>query len=111
MVRDHGSGLPDQVLSDVMLCVTELVTNSVQHPRVHGDRDVEMSLRLTDEGIRVRVGDRGAGFEPNPRRERGANGGYGLYIVELLADRWGVERGDLTWVWFEIDLQGSGARA
>ena len=107
VVRDHGSALPEQVLSDVTLCVTELVTNSVQHPHVPGE--VELSLRMSAEAVRVRVGDRGRGFAPRRRRPRGAKGGYGLHIVELLADRWGVERGDLTWVWFEIDLGGSGA--
>ena len=109
MVRDHGSALSEQVLSDVMLCVTELVTNSVQHPHVPGDGEVQMWLRMSDEAVRVRVGDRGLGFEPKLRHPRGAKGGYGLHIVELLADRWGVERGDLTWVWFEIDLGRSGA--
>jgi anti-sigma regulatory factor (Ser/Thr protein kinase) len=109
VVRDHGSALPEEVLSDVMLCVTELVTNSVQHPHVPGNGDVEMWLRMSDEGVRVRVGDRGPGFEPKRHPPRGEKGGYGLHIVELLADRWGVERGDLTWVWFEIDLGGYGA--
>lgn len=108
-MRDHCSVLPEQVLSDVMLCVTELVTNSVQHPHVPSDGEVEMSLRMSEEAVRVQVGDRGPGFEPRTRRPRGAKGGYGLHIVELLADRWGVERDDLTWVWFEIDLGGSGA--
>jgi anti-sigma regulatory factor (Ser/Thr protein kinase) len=92
-----------------MLCVTELVTNSVQHPHVPGNGEVELSLRMSDEAVRVQVGDRGPGFEPKRRRPRGAKGGYGLHIVELLADRWGVERGARTWVWFEIDLEGSGA--
>ena len=30
-------------------------------------------------------------------------GGWGLYLVDQLADRWGVNRGKLTRVWFEID--------
>jgi hypothetical protein len=31
-------------------------------------------------------------------------GGWGLFLVEKLADRWGVARNSLTRVWFEIDL-------
>ena len=109
MVGDYGSDLPEEVLADLMLCVTELVTNSVQHPRVP-DAEVELSLWMSDDAVRVQVGDRGTGFELRRRRRRDASGGFGLYIVELLADRWGIERGDLTWVWFEIDLGGYGAR-
>src|SRR5256885_16552073 len=82
VVRDRGSALPEQVLSDVMLCVTELVTNSVQHPPVPRDGGVEMSLRMSDEAVPVQVGDRGPGFEPKPRRPRGGKGGYGLHMVE-----------------------------
>jgi hypothetical protein len=36
-------------------------------------------------------------------REPGARGGgYGLYLVEQLAKRWGVERNEGTVVWFEL---------
>jgi hypothetical protein len=51
------------------------------------------------------VGDGGDGFARR-RFVRHAAGehGYGLYIVELLSDRWGVARDTLNWVWFEIDL-------
>jgi anti-sigma regulatory factor (Ser/Thr protein kinase) len=99
------------VVSDLELCVTELVTNGVRHPDTSDGEPVEMSVRLSDEGVRVEVGDRGEGFDVDRLpREGGPRGGYGLYIVELLADRWGVERRDLTWVWFEIDVRGGGAR-
>ena len=93
-----------------MLCVTELVTNSVQHPAASGADEVELSVRLSPEAVRVEVGDRGEGFElARVAQERGPGGGWGLYIVDLLADRWGVERSDHTRVWLEIDLGGSGA--
>jgi hypothetical protein len=36
----------------------------------------------------------------NPPPHQG--GGHGLRLVDLVADRWGVERGS-TRVWFEID--------
>jgi hypothetical protein len=36
----------------------------------------------------------------NPPPHQGA--GHGLRLVDLVADRWGVERGS-TRVWFEID--------
>jgi len=108
---DLDSPLPDALLCDLMLCVTELVTNSVKHPAAGNADEVQLAVRLSPELVRVEVGDRGPGFEPEKmRRPRGERGGWGLFIVERLADRWGIDRRDLTWVWFEIDLGGPGAR-
>jgi anti-sigma regulatory factor (Ser/Thr protein kinase) len=108
---DLESPLLDGVLADLMLCVTELVTNSVRHPAVASAGEVELSIRLSPAFVHVEVGDRGPGFEPGKvRRKRGERGGWGLFIVDRLADRWGVDRRDLTWVWFEMDLGGPGAR-
>lgn len=109
---DLDRPLPQDKLNDLMLCVTELVTNSIQHPSPAEAGEIEVAVRLSPASVRVEVGDCGPGFEPgNLRRDRGERGGWGLYIVDLLADRWGVERSDLTWVWFEMDLGGSGAPA
>ena len=108
---DLDSQLPDGVMADLMLCVTELVTNCVQHPPEGAGGEVELAVRMSTGSVHVEVGDEGPGFEPRVRRERGARGGFGLYIVDCLADRWGVERRDRNWVWFEMDLGGSGASA
>jgi anti-sigma regulatory factor (Ser/Thr protein kinase) len=98
-------------MTDLMLCVTELVTNSVQHPDAPHADEVEVSVHLSGDIVRVEVDDHGRGFEQeHVGKERGSGGGWGLYIVDLLSDRWGVDRGDRTRVWLEIDLGGSGAR-
>jgi len=59
----------------------------------------------------VRVTDGGAGLVPRPgavRTEKGA--GFGLFIVEQLARRWGVTReAGKTRVWFELGCQTSSA--
>jgi anti-sigma regulatory factor (Ser/Thr protein kinase) len=105
--------LPEGVVADLELCVTELVTNGVRHSEAR-DGDVEMRVMVSDAGVRIEVGDRGRGFATNHhgrRPRRFGPGGLGLYIVDVLADRWGVERSELHWVWFEIDLQRAGARA
>jgi anti-sigma regulatory factor (Ser/Thr protein kinase) len=106
--------LPPEVATDVELCVTELVTNSVQHADADAGYtgEVRMAVRLLASAVRVEVGDRGQGFDPARAalgRHGDGAGGYGLYIVQMLADRWGVECRDLTWVWFEIDLERAGA--
>ena len=53
------------------------------------------------EQVRVEVIDRGSGFDafatPEPEY-----GGFGLYLVDKLADRWGVETKEATLIWFEM---------
>lgn len=77
------------------LIVAELASNAVLHGRVPG-RSFRLALALTVQGVlRIEVTDtRG---DVLPRRERGdcgpAGSGYGLLLVDELADRWGV----LTW--------------
>ena len=59
--------------------------------------------------MRVEVSDGGGGFEPHARtRPRDEPGGWGLHLVDSLADRWGVETGRRTRVWFEIEPRPTG---
>src|SRR5207245_2733634 len=51
--------------------------------------------------VRVEVSDPGPGFQP--RTAGPEPGGFGLMLVERLADRWGVDPGGRSRVWFEID--------
>lgn len=100
-VEDLSSAIAPELRGDVTLLVSELVTNSVKYSD-HGD------LRLQIEAphprrVRVEVVDQGSGFLPQPRdRAITDAGGWGLHLVETLADRWGVHEGS-THVWFEID--------
>ena len=98
--------LPPDRLADARLLVTELVTNGV----LHGDGDVRLRVEASSEKVHVEVVDDGDGFRAVrrvPDRDRDRNGGWGLGIVEALADRWGVFAGS-THVWFEIDRSLSG---
>jgi anti-sigma regulatory factor (Ser/Thr protein kinase) len=99
--------LPPSLAEDdrgtLRLLVSELVTNSVRH--VSGsDKPVVLQLRIDDRRVRVEVHDGGAGFRPGKPEPRGAAGGFGLFLVERMSSRWGVERRDGTLVWFELDL-------
>jgi serine/threonine-protein kinase RsbW len=109
-MRELAGGLPGQVLDDVLLCVTELVTNGVEHGTPSASDPILMTVSTDDDRIRVEVGDRGAGFRSHRFVHSTGERGRGLYIVHLLADRWGIDRRGITWVWFEIDLPRAGAR-
>lgn len=90
---------PENRLYDASLCLSELVTNAVQHPGAGGD--LELTVAVDDSRLRVEVADRGSGFNPGPPTE-GDERGWGLFIVDNLSDSWGVEPGEGTVVWFEI---------
>ncbi len=83
------------------LLVSELVTNALRH----GDCEEPVELHASwNDVVRVEVVDRGDGFTPVPRsRPPEEPGGYGLFLVGSLADRWGVETNDCTTVWFELN--------
>src|SRR5436190_24157834 len=94
--------LDPSVAFDVRLLVSELVTNSVQHAQVAAEDSIVLSVALTDTTVRVSVRDEGPGFEPpaSPPPDD-ADAGWGLFLVEQLADAWGVGDGGKG-VWFEI---------
>ena len=94
---------PD-VVPDLKLLVSELITNSVKY-----GGNGEVTLRVdaaSPRKLRVEVIDQGAGFVPVARNRPATEvGGWGLHLVQTLSDRWGVYEGS-THVWFEIDRTG-----
>jgi len=91
---------PD-VVPDVKLLVSELISNSVKYGR---EGAVQLIMRSEDPShVHVEVVDQGVGFVPAARdRPKTEPGGWGLHLVEALTQRWGVHEGS-THVWFEID--------
>lgn len=97
-----GEHLEDRRRNDLLVLVTELVTNAVRHAGVGPDELVVLHLAAADGVARAEVCDGGPGFEPLERTP-GPDGGFGLMLLRTLASRWGVEVGDATCVWFELD--------
>ncbi|HEX2087354.1 MAG TPA: ATP-binding protein [Solirubrobacteraceae bacterium] len=85
---------------DLMLLVSELVTNAVRHA---GSDHFEVRLEVRPDLLRLEVHDEGNGFEPAIAPSDDGSGGYGLFIVDRLADRWGVERDEGGLIWVEVD--------
>lgn len=80
---------------DVLLLVSELVSNSVRHSF---SEEIDILVRANGSRIRVEVSDDGPGFtEEAPRGD-----GLGLKIVEKICDRWGLTSGDRFTVWAEL---------
>lgn len=96
--RSHLAALKPNLgprFDDVILVVSELVSNSVRHA---ASREVGIKIDAQKDYVRVEVTDDGDGFEPEaPRGE-----GLGLYLVDKIARRWGVVDDGRFTVWAEI---------
>jgi anti-sigma regulatory factor (Ser/Thr protein kinase) len=98
-----GRADPD-VLDDVRLLLSEIVTNAVRHSGSPSEAKIGLSVSAARGAVRVEVTDAGLGFAPAPRSAPWTQaGGWGLHLVDSLASRWGVDRGPRVRVWFEID--------
>jgi anti-sigma regulatory factor (Ser/Thr protein kinase) len=105
--RDAVAGLDGHlgpVFGDVVLVISELVTNSVRHAGLDATEPVQRSVRVRGDTVRVAVRDPGPGFVPPAAPQDPAHvGGWGLVLVEQLATRWGVEHdGEANVVWCEL---------
>ncbi len=88
-------------METLRLLVTELVANSIKHARADA---LTLRILVGHKSVLTEVTDEGPGFDPaQAGRPREDHTGWGLFLVERLADRWGVVRdGAATRVWFEL---------
>ena len=103
LIALNGRVRPDR-LDDLRLVVSELVTNSVRHAGLDRGEPIIVRVEVSSESVRVEVVDCGPGFAksasmPDPHH------GWGLPLVERVANRWGLERGSETKVWAELPLR------
>ena len=107
---DHG--MSATLLDDLRLLVSEVVTNAVRHAGASAGDEIELIARSGNGRVRVEVTDPGAGFRyDGPSGTLEAEGGWGLYLVDRIADRWGIDDDPSTRVWFElVDRPASVAR-
>ncbi|WP_329124260.1 ATP-binding protein [Streptomyces sp. NBC_01465] len=90
---------------DILLCVSELVTNALVHGVPPG-RGFLLRVLPYEGGVRVEVHDSGDGVPAIPRPDADADGGRGLLLVEALSDKWDVgERDPGKVVWCEFGLR------
>jgi len=87
-VRDRWPGADDDVLDDLTLIVSELVSNAVKH----GEPDILFRMRMNPLAVDISVLDHGTGALPQEvtAPDTSATSGRGLSIVDKLANDWGV---------------------
>lgn len=97
--RSFLNGLkPDlgPLFDDVLLVVSELVTNSVRHG--DGTKEVDVRVEANEGRIRLEVTDEGPCFDKDAPR----GNGRGLYIIDRVSDRWGIDCEGHCTVWVEM---------
>ena len=103
--------VPASAVDDARLLVSELVGNSMRHARLGPNDTIRVTAVVENGRLRVDVIDGGRGGGPpvagGIRPSPGAESGWGLYLVETLASRWGHGSGRY---WFELEI-GSFATA
>jgi anti-sigma regulatory factor (Ser/Thr protein kinase) len=98
-----SSDLTRQILDDVDVMVTELVTNAVLNARTPCEVTVTF---MKHDRLRVAVHD----YDPSPPQptpvDPMSSGGRGLHIIEALAADWGTDEHPTNGkvVWFEVEM-------
>jgi two-component sensor histidine kinase len=101
LVDDHAGDLTPRRRADAGLMVSELASNALRH----GEGAVTLRIVVAADALTVEVADEGHGvvaITPTP----GASGGWGLRIVDELADGWGANPGS-TLVWFRVLVEAA----
>jgi len=101
-----GFAVPDDVVHDVQLVVSELVTNAVKHAGLGSGENVELDVRTRPGCVEVMVHyTEHRRFELTSPLEPPEASGWGLFLVDQIASRWSVieTRGEME-AWFEVDL-------
>ena len=103
-------GVPPALLHDARLLLNELVTNSIRHSGLGPQDAIRIRAEWSGTRLRVDVYDRAGRSRPSRvigaiRPSAGAQSGWGLYVVDRVASRWGAVPGRY---WFELDLDRDG---
>jgi anti-sigma regulatory factor (Ser/Thr protein kinase) len=93
--------LDPPLIETLRLLVTELVTNSVRHTAAES---VTLRVAIGKTAVLTEVADTGPGFDPKcVENSANEDTGWGLFLVQRLADKWGVRHdGPTKRVWFEL---------
>ncbi|HEU4320334.1 MAG TPA: ATP-binding protein [Acidimicrobiia bacterium] len=93
----RASWMDDDMMSDTLLVVSEVVSNAIKHGGV-GDA-IDLMVRISGDALWVGV--------TQPRDfavSMPSESGYGLILVDVLSSRWGtLDWSDGTLVWFEME--------
>jgi anti-sigma regulatory factor (Ser/Thr protein kinase) len=112
VARYLGDRVSPSVFDNAQLLISELVTNSVRHSGAGAGEPLTIRVGLAQAWCRVEVEDPGhdgviAARPPDPVQ----GSGMGLNLVQMLSERWGLERAREggTRVWAQLSRGAVGA--
>ena len=104
-LRDRAAHLPGELRDDLMLLLTEVVTNAVRHSGAADGAPIQIDMKQRADHVRIEVTDPGAGFD-RPAQivpDLETTGGLGLVLVDRLSRAWGTRQTAAgSHVWFEL---------
>jgi anti-sigma regulatory factor (Ser/Thr protein kinase) len=105
MHEELAGRVPEPVLDDAALLLTELVSNGVRHGGADADSSLHVLFERRAAALHVEVvnPDHAPAAVGTRRPDLEGGGGLGLHIVDRVASRWGVRADPQTAVWFELD--------
>lgn len=100
----HNGDVDHGLSEDVLLLVSELVSNSVRHAGPHNEGDtIELRLQLAADRIRIEVTDHSSALPIMGDGAVDKLSGRGMLLVDRIAGRWGVApTASGKTVWLEI---------
>jgi len=106
-----GSSVPDDVADDVRLLVTELVTNAVKYAGLDDRERMRLDIRCEPDRVEVMLRyEEHNGFEASALVSPGDVSGWGLFLVDRIADHWSiVQTNGVLEAWFEVELPSRSA--
>ncbi len=95
------------VRDSLALLLSEMVNNAVQHGGADEDERIQVRLSWPSRRLRVEVLDPGTNRRESIERVT-REGGWGLVLVDSIADRWGLESAPEggSVAWFELAVGG-----
>jgi serine/threonine-protein kinase RsbW len=86
--------VPEELLADLKLALTEAVSNSVRHAYAEDGGFVSVAYELRQGALAIEVVDDGAGFDPERppplEGEELTEGGLGIAIIRTIADEFEI---------------------
>lgn len=81
----------EETIADLELAMTEALSNTIRHGYgCDSTQSIELWLEIDAERVALSILDLGRAYDPSDRQpidfESGQEGGYGLYLMDQLAD-------------------------
>jgi anti-sigma regulatory factor (Ser/Thr protein kinase) len=104
-VEDELTSVLDPArLDDLRVMTSELVSNAIHHGAPEPDGSIVLEIEREPGVVRIIVRDGGRHMDLNePSFHTEADGHYGLFVVDSLADQWGFSIDGDKGVWFEVE--------